>query len=270
MVKYNSNGRTQFTEYWAVPPSTTSLKLADVRLQSLNSLNSGGGSGSTPPGNTTVGITDVTGLLDELNARPVRGLAYIASRTAMINTEGQIESVLGQSTDCVHVDGTASPCTISTVAATFVDAEVPAGTVNGSNTTFELAGTPNPVSSVTLFNNGILLLRGVDYTLSGSIITFINGVVPYTGDLLQASYRLLGAAASVNFSDAEVPVGTINGSNASFSLGNTPYPAISLQLYRNGIRLLPGVDYQLTGNSLTFLSASVPQVGDSLQAFYRY
>src|SRR5215470_16231728 len=32
IVRYNSNGRVQFTEYWAVKPSSTSLKLKDVRL----------------------------------------------------------------------------------------------------------------------------------------------------------------------------------------------------------------------------------------------
>lgn len=71
----------------------------------------------------------------------------------------------------------------------FVDAETPAGLVNGSNVTFTLASVPSPATTLSLYWNGLLMSPSVDFTLSNSTITFINGVVPQPGDMLKAYYR---------------------------------------------------------------------------------
>lgn len=61
----------------------------------------------------------------------------------------------------------------------------PTGTVNGSNTAFTLPTTPGSV--VMVFRNGLLQKGGgVDYTLSGTNLTFT--VAPLTGDLLLVVY----------------------------------------------------------------------------------
>jgi hypothetical protein len=73
--------------------------------------------------------------------------------------------------------------------AAIVDFEVPAGSVNGTNSTFRLAATPNPGASLKLYNNGLLLKPGADYNLSNNTITFVPAAIPQTGDLLVASYR---------------------------------------------------------------------------------
>lgn len=71
----------------------------------------------------------------------------------------------------------------------FVDAAVPSGTINGTNLVFGLAATP-VASSLKLFKNGFLLVNTVDYTLSGSTITFSNLVsTPTVGDSLVAYFR---------------------------------------------------------------------------------
>ena len=62
--------------------------------------------------------------------------------------------------------------------------------------------------------------------------------------------------------------GPVNGINTSFLLPSAPSPTSSLHLFRNGLRMKAGVDYILTGNSVTF--ASAPQVGDLLLADYRH
>src|SRR6185369_7045570 len=54
-VTYNSQGIDQFTEIWAVSPSTISLRVRDVRV-------SGGTVIGPPPVLTPVQISDVTGL----------------------------------------------------------------------------------------------------------------------------------------------------------------------------------------------------------------
>jgi len=46
------------------------------------------------------------------------------------------------------------------------------GTINGTNKVFTLSFSPNPSSSILLIYNGQLQQQGVDYTLSGTTITF--------------------------------------------------------------------------------------------------
>ena len=67
-----------------------------------------------------------------------------------------------------------------------VDAEVPSGTIDGSNKTFTIAHTPIS-GSLKLFLNGMLLKENDDYTLSGTTITM--NYAPESGSNFIASYR---------------------------------------------------------------------------------
>ncbi len=49
------------------------------------------------------------------------------------------------------------------------------------------------------------------------------------------------------FSDGEILVGIINGSNATFTIAFAPSPAASLDLYLNGLLMKQGTDYTVTG-----------------------
>jgi hypothetical protein len=185
-VTFNSNGRTQFTEYWNVPPSTTPLRLRDVRMQGAI------GGSTTPLVDSSVLITDVSGLRDELDARPVKAVGYTTGRAAFINSDGGMDAVLGNLSDCVHVDGTSGGCGSGGGGSSgpiFVDSETPAGGVDGSNTAFTLTGAPNPAISLQLFRNGIMQRAGVDYSLVSNNVAFLAGAVPQTGDVIQAYYR---------------------------------------------------------------------------------
>jgi len=79
-----------------------------------------------------------------------------------------------------------------------------------------------------------------------------------------------GGGVVPSFSDGEVPAGIVNGSNTVFSLNFAPSPAASLDLFRNGLLMKQGVDYTLSGHTITFFLASTPQAGDLLLASYRY
>ncbi len=72
-----------------------------------------------------------------------------------------------------------------------------------------------------------------------------------------------------NFVFNEVPSGTINGTNPTFTLANTP-ASNTLSLYVNGLKQLAGTgnDFTLSGNTITFLSGAIPTTGDQLQADY--
>ena len=100
------------------------------------------------------------------------GTAFGISRSAVIDATGAIDAAAGNLSDCLHVDGTSGPC--GSVSTTFIDAEIPAGTINGTNAAFTLANVPNPPASLALFRNGLLLTQGGDYTLSSNAITFAD------------------------------------------------------------------------------------------------
>ncbi len=192
-VFYQSDGRNQFAETWTVPVSTTALKVAAVRTGTLASTGgSGGGTGSGAQ--TPILETDVTGLVNDLEQRPVKGSGYGTGRAAVINQNGEVETVVGDVSDCVHVDGTSGPCNST---PQFFDAETPGGTVDGSNATFTLANAPSG-NSMLLFRNGLYMTPSFDYTLTGNTLTFVTADIPQPGDTLTASYRIdPGAPANV-------------------------------------------------------------------------
>ena len=187
-VTYNSRGINQFTEIWAVPPSTIVLRVRDVRVSSGTVI-------GPPPILSPIQIGDVTGLTNELSVRPMKGVGFGIGRTAVINQAGQIDAASGNLGDCVRVDGSSGPCGAGGGAAgsSFADGEIPSGTINGSNAVFTLAFTPSPASSLELYRNGLFMLQGTDYQITGNAITFFLASIPRTGDLLVASYRFSGS-----------------------------------------------------------------------------
>ena len=78
---------------------------------------------------------------------------------------------------------------VTAQAQQFVDDEVPAGAIDGTNKTFTLANVPAS-GSLKLYFNGIKQKLGLDYTLTGRTIVFITAVFPAVAqDVLTADYR---------------------------------------------------------------------------------
>lgn len=75
----------------------------------------------------------------------------------------------------------------------FVNNETPSGSINGSNTSFTLASSPNPATSLELRLNGQILKSGSgnDFTLSDATITMV--AAPASGDVLTATYTVAPA-----------------------------------------------------------------------------
>jgi hypothetical protein len=251
-VAYESRGRLQFTETWAVPPSATPLRIREVRI----------GQGSVvgpPPVETQITIPDVAGLSNELLVRPIRGPGFATSRAAVINAAGQMEGATGDPGDCVRVDGSASPCGAGGgggsggVLPQFADGEVPAGLVNGVNTVFTLNFPPSPGASLSLFKNGVLQRAGTDFLLSGPTITFLFSSVPQTGDVLQARYRYGDPSSPLSSFTAAQTVcsgtGTGTSSMTLVSLGSCSIPAGVLGA---GDRIEIRFQYEHTGSTTGF------------------
>lgn len=56
--------------------------------------------------------------------------------------------------------------------------EVPAGLVNGSNVIFTLSHTPSASAAVDFYIDGLILTQGVDYTISGAVLTATSAPLP--------------------------------------------------------------------------------------------
>jgi hypothetical protein len=269
-VVYNSDGYTiQFTENWAVPPSNIPLPVSAVRVSGSGAIIGGGGSGNLE----NIGIPDVTGLAAALSLRPTMGAGYTNSRAAVIDASGALNGATGNLTDCLHVDGTSGPCGGGSGdgqgTMSFVDGETPSGAANGVNPSFGLAGVPTPSTSLSLYRNGLLLRQGLDFSVSNNTVTFVPSALPQPNDVLTASYRINVTLTGVTFIDAEVPAGTVDGVNTSFTLAQAPTPVASLALFRNGIRLKTDLDFTISGGGIVFRAGLAPQPGDVLVASYR-
>ena len=214
-ITYNSQGRNQFTEIWAVPPSSLILRVRDVRVSQGTVV-------GPPPVTTAVQISDVTGLVNQLAIRPQAGVGFAVGRAAIINSSGQIDAATGNLSDCVRVDGSSGPCGSgggSGVLAQFSDGEVPTGAVNGANTAFTLSFAPSPQASLDLYRNGLLMKLGIDYALNGNVVTFVTAATPQIGDLLIANYR---------YANPGNPLGTLTAAQVVCSSAGSSTSATSL------------------------------------------
>ncbi len=243
----NGGGTLEFAEAWAVKPATESLRVRDVRIADPL-LGPGQGGGSAGP----VTIADVEGLEGELEVRAKKGSTFTAGRVAVIGEDGELESAVGATDDCVRVDGTSGPCGGGTIsqhlAGSFVDGEAPTGAINGSNREFLVAQAPNPVSSLLLYRNGLLQRTAIDYTLSGSTITFLVAATPQVGDILVASYRTTGTSGTIpQMLCAATGVGT--GNTTGTSLGTCTIPGSTL---RPGDRVEIAFDLAHAGATVGF------------------
>jgi hypothetical protein len=273
----SSNGLVTWTETWQVPPASSPLTLSEVNVTASTP------SAAQIPISQVIGLTSnldafngslisLTGEFNILNST-VGGLT--TSNSSIGSTVSSLSTtVTGLSNAVTNLTAQVNSLSVgngsSTITTAFFDAEVPSGAANGINTTFTLANTPVSSSALALYLNGLLLTNGVDYMLNGTNVTFASTAVPQSGDKLQAFYRVAGTSVTPAFLDGVIPVGAINGSNMTFNLMSAPLPALSLRLYKNGDLMLQGVDYTLSGTTITFTSISVtPLTGDSLAAFYR-
>jgi len=250
-VTYNSRGINQFTEIWAVPPTTTPVRVRDVRVSTGTVI---GPAAVTTP----VQIGDVVGLSNELAVRPMKGVGFGIGRAAVIDQAGQIDAASGNLGDCVRVDGSSGPCGGGGggLGGSFADAEVPVGAVNGTNAVFTLASTPSPASSLELFLNGLLMRQGTDYQIIGNTITFFLASVPQTGDLLVASYRFANPNDPLSsLASPQVVCSSTGSSTSSTTLTELGSCTLAAGLLGAGDRLEVQFQYAHTGTTTGFTSA---------------
>jgi hypothetical protein len=159
--------------------------------------------------------------------------------------------------------------------------------VQPGDTTINVDASAGPVT-ITLppastMPNAVLTITKIDS--SANTVTIVGPISGNSSVVLTTQYQSItvestpsgwiqvgvGSAASTNYADNETPSGALNGSNQTFTLAHTPSPAGSLQLYWNGDLQLSGVDYTLSGSTITLLIAHPDtSQGDWLRCSYRY
>jgi hypothetical protein len=165
--------------------------------------------------------------------------------------------------------GTVSPLTTKGDVYTFDtdEARLPSSGVNGqvlrvntaTATGLEWGAASGYTPPVTTKGD----LFGFD-TAAAAVPVGTNGQV-LTADSTDAQGVSWQSASSQALVKGEVPSGTKDSSNVTFTLATTPITG-SLQLYINGIRLKLTDDYTITGGTITMGTA--PNSGDILLADY--
>jgi hypothetical protein len=153
-----------------------------------------------------------------------------------------------------HVDGGG--------AGTLVIGAIPTGTINGSNTVFTTTQSFD-ADTTMVYLNGLRLSRGIDYSETTDT-TITLTLAPGSGDVVTMDYLL--PSVSSDLVVGEVPAGTLNGSNDTFTV-STPFVASTTSVFRNGLREQLGVGYNESGgNAVVFTTP--PLISDLLAVDY--
>lgn len=123
------------------------------------------------------------------------------------------------------------------------------------------------VNGSTAANGTLLIGNGTGYTLAtltqGTGITITNG---------SGGITIAATFTNSSFVTREIPTGAINGTNATFTLANTPIAGTE-EVFVNGIlqNVGSGNDYTISGATITFSSSpdARPQTGDTVLVNYR-
>ncbi len=136
----------------------------------------------------------------------------------------------------------------------------------GTGVSTALGLAVNAGSGLAVLSSGVLA-AGQFPALSGDVTTTAGALAATVNNTAGS-----GFAKYTNFVANETPAGSINSSNTTFTLANTPATvrgsASSVQIVQNGIELDAGAgnDFTISGTTITMLAA--PQTGDKLRAFY--
>ena len=216
-VVYRPTSGLAWSERWVVTASASPLTVSDVRVVTapiptvmfqpsqilgggasigqcigwsgsswapINCQSPISGAPSTWP-TAAVQESDVTGLVVDLAARPLKAPGYANGRAAMVDSTGALDAVIGAPSDCVRVDGSSGPC-----GATQVNSDW-----NASSGVAQVLNKPAafPPTRHTLIFDGSTTNPG-----DGSTLTWTCGFVPGTGITCTTIWTVPAGVTAVN------------------------------------------------------------------------
>jgi len=185
----------------------------------------------------------------------------------------------------VHINSSAAIARSKLATGTVDHVVINDGSGNFSSEA-QLAVSRGGTGSGTALNNnrvmvssGGAIVEAAAITANRALVSDANGI-PVASDITDTELGYLDGVSSAiqtqldgklvegDFADREVPSGTINGVNDTFTLAATPASG-SEHVYLNGILQDAGAsdDYQISGDTVTFNSA--PLTGDKVLVSYR-
>lgn len=192
----------------------------------------------------TGGITALTG---DVTAS---GTGSVAATLATVNSN------VGSFGDATHVgtftvNGKGLITAASSTAITFP--VTASNSVAFTNKTGNISQWTNDSNYITL--GSLSATSPIFYNNTTGVISSQAASASQNGYLTSTDWSTFnGKISSTNFVDSETPTGSINSSNTSFTLANTPVSG-SLKVYLNGLRLKLTTDYSLSGTTLTMVIA---------------
>lgn len=185
---------------------------------------------------------------------------------------GQQFTITNRSSGNVTINANGGTLVQTMVSGSFLTATVTAiGTSAGTwDAAYTAAGGSGSVTSVSVVTaNGFAgSVSNASTTPAITLTTSVTGLLKGNGTAISAATVGTDYLAPSNFVTRETPSGSVNGSNVTFTLANTPVSGTE-HVYLNGILQDPGAgqDYTISGSTITYLAA--PISGDKIRVSYQ-
>lgn len=131
------------------------------------------------------------------------------------------------------------------------------GYTSAPSVTIQNTTQNNTYGNIRIINAGLKPYSGRASVKKSTQVTFLSTVefISIRDKSMGTLYSYYKEYATKNIEN-EVPTGTINGINTNFTLTNTPVSG-NENVYLNGMRQKNTVDYTISNNIITFISAPI-------------